>query len=82
MIPPLMYLNPGFGLISLVQGQLHVFTEYTENRGWGRLMATWLMGDRAGWIFITLACAAAMIVISIALLGIASLLIRKKPMKT
>ena len=78
MISPLMYMNPGVGLIALVQGQLHVFTDIAEQRGWGRLLATWLMGDRAGWIFITLVCAAAMILISIALLGLASLLIRKQ----
>ncbi len=78
MISPLMYLNPGFGLMSLVQGQLHVFNEYADERGWGRLLATWQMGERAGWIFIALVCAAAMILISIALLGLASLLIRKR----
>ena len=82
MISPLLYLNPGFGLMSLVQGQLHVFNEYADERGWGRLLATWQMGERAGWIFIALVCAAAMILISIALLGLASLLIRRKPSKT
>ena len=78
MISPLLYLNPGFGLIALVQGQLHVFTSYAEDLGWGRIMATWQMGERAGWIFIALVCAAAMIVISIALLGLAAVMIRRK----
>jgi ABC-type transport system involved in multi-copper enzyme maturation permease subunit len=78
MISPLLYLNPGFGLISLVQGQLHVFSENASRLGWGRIYATWLMADRAGWVFITVACAAAMIMISIILLGFASLLIRRK----
>ena len=41
-------------------------------------MATWLMADRAGWIFIALVCAGGMIVISAALLGLASLAIRRK----
>ena len=78
MISPLLYLNPGFGLIALVQGQLHVFTSYAEDLGWGRIMGTWQMGERAGWIFIALVCAAAMIVISIALLGLAAVMIRRK----
>ena len=78
MISPLLYLNPGFGLLCLVQGQLHVFSSYAENMGWGRILATWMMADRAGWIFITLVCAAAMILISLALLALAAVMIRKK----
>jgi hypothetical protein len=78
MISPLLYLNPGFGLLCLVQGQLHVFSSYAENMGWGRILATWQMADRAGWIFITLVCAAAMILISLALLALAAVMIRKK----
>ena len=78
MIPPLMYLNPGFGALALVQGQLHVFSEMAGRLGWGRIYATWLMADRAGWIFIAVANAACMIVISLVLLGIASLMIRRK----
>jgi len=77
LIPPLMYLNPGFGLLCLIQGETHAFSDMASRLGWGRLYATWLMADRAGWIFVALACACAMLVISLALLGIASLLIRK-----
>ena len=77
MISPLLYLNPGFGLLALVQGQMHLLSAYAENLGWGRLLCTWLMADRAGWIFIALACAAGMLVISMILLGLASLMIRR-----
>ena len=77
MISPLLYLNPGFGLLALTQGQLHLLSSYAENLGWGRMLCTWLMADRAGWIFIALTCAAGMIVISMALLGLASLMIRR-----
>ena len=77
MISPLLYLNPGFGLMCLAQGELHVFTSYTEYLGWGRIYCTWLMADRAGWIFIALACAAGMLLISAALIALASLMIRK-----
>lgn len=77
MISLLLYMNPGFGLLSLVQGELHVFSSYADNMGWGRLLCTWRMADRAGWIFITLASAAGMLVISAILLALASLMIRK-----
>ena len=77
MISPLLYMNPGFGLLSLVQGELHVLTSYTEFLGWGRILCTWRMADRAGWIFISLASAAGMLVIAAILIGLASLMIRK-----
>ena len=77
MISPLLYMNPGFGLLSLVQGELHVLTSYTEYLGWGRILCTWRMAARAGWIFISLASAAGMLVIAAILIGLASLMIRK-----
>ena len=77
MISPLLYMNPGFGLLSLVQGELHVLASYTEYLGWGRILCTWRMADRAGWIFISLASAAGMLVIAAILIGLASLMIRK-----
>ena len=77
MISPLLYMNPGFGLLSLVQGELHVLTSYTEYMGWGRILCTWRMADRAGWIFIALASAVGMLVIAAILIGLASMMIRK-----
>ena len=77
MISPLLYMNPGFGLLSLVQGELHVLTTYTEYMGWGRILCTWRMADRAGWVFIALASAVGMLVIAAILIGLASLMIRK-----
>ena len=77
MISPLLYMNPGFGLLSLVQGELHVFSSYADNMGWGRLLCTWRMADRAGWIVIPRASAVGMLVISAILLALASLMIRK-----
>ena len=77
MINPLLYLNPGFGLMCLAQGQVHVFSEPASRLGWGRIYATWLMADRAGWVFIAMVCAGGMLVISLILLAIASVMIRK-----
>ena len=77
MISPLLYVNPGFGLLSLVQDQMHAFGVVAEDRGWGRIYATWLMADRAGWLFNVIACVAAMLVVSMILLGLASLAVRR-----
>jgi len=77
MISPLLYLNPGFGLICLGQGELHLLSSYADQLGWGRLLCTWNMADRAGWIFIALACAAGMLLISAVLIALSALMIRK-----
>ena len=77
MISPLLYLNPGFGLLALAQGELHVFSDMADRAGWGRILCTWYMGDRAGWIFIALVCAAGMLAVSAVLLGLAALMVRK-----
>ena len=77
MISPLLYMNPGFGLLALVQGELHVFSSYADGMGWGRILCTWRMADRAGWIFIALASAAGMLLISLILLALATAMIRK-----
>ena len=78
MIPKLLYLNPGFGLLSLVQGQLHVLTDYMTGHGWGRIYCTWLMMDRADCRIIAVICAGGLILVSAALAGVASLLIRRR----
>ena len=77
MISPVLYVNPGFGLLCLIQDQLHWMDSLVDGRGWGRIYATWLMADRAGWFFCAMACAAAMLIVSVALLALASLTIRR-----
>jgi len=77
LLPKLLCLNPGFGLVSLLQGQTHILNETMKYRGWGRIYCTWLMADRAGWNYIAVFCAVGMILVSLALLGAAALLIRK-----
>ena len=77
MIPPLLYLNPGFGLLSLVQGQSNILSSLMEYRGWGRIYATWLMAEKAGWEFIAMVCAAGMVLVALGLLGLAALLLRR-----
>lgn len=77
MLPKLLYLNPAFGLVALFQSHTHFLNETMRYRGWGRIYATWLMADRAGWDFIALVCTAGMLVCSLLLLTAAALLIRR-----
>lgn len=78
MIPKLLYLNPGFGLLCLIQGQIHSLTGYLTGHGWGRIYCTWLMMDRANCEVIALICAGGLMLLSAALAGAAGLLIRKR----
>ena len=79
MIPKLLCLNPGFGLLCLVQGQLHALTGYLTGHGWGRIYCTWLMMDRANCEVLAVICAGGLLLLSAALAGAASLLIRRAP---
>ena len=78
MISPVLYLNPGFGLLALVQGQIQAFTALTENLGWGRILCTWRMADRAGWEFVAVICAGCMLLASALLNLVAAWMIRRK----
>ena len=78
MIPKLLYLNPGFGLLNLIQGQVHALTGYLTERGWGRIYCTWLMMDRANCEVIAVICAGGLAALSAVLAGGASLLIRRR----
>ena len=79
MIPKLLCLNPGFGLLCLVQGQLHALTGYLTGHGWGRIYCTWLMMDRANCEVLAVICVGGLLLLSAALAGAASLLIRRAP---
>ena len=76
MISPVLYFNTGYGLTALVQGQTHLFSEILETRGWGRLLATWMMMDRAGCPLQTLLSCAAHLLLALALQVIGSRFVR------
>ena len=78
MLPKRLYLNPGFGLLCLVQGQIHALSDYLTGRGWGRIYCTWLMMDRANCEVIAVISAAGLVLLSAVLAGTAALLIRKR----
>lgn len=82
MLPVLLCANPAFGLLALFQGNTHLLNETMRYRGWGRIYATWLMADRAGWDYIALVCAATMTAAALALLAVSALLIRRGSRKT
>ena len=93
MIHPLLYFNPGFGLISLLQEQTSLLSgsslekvpgfsttlvQRQEYGEWGRLLCTYLMMNRAGGQNIALISSGAIAGSGCVLMGIATLLIRPR----
>ena len=94
MIHPLLYCNPGFGLVALLQDQTSLLSggslenipgfgtatmvQRTQYQQWGRLLCTYLMMDRAGGQSIALISSGAIAVAGSVLMGIATFLIRPR----
>ena len=96
MIHPVLFFNPGYGLIALLQEQTMLLSssavekipgfglslatraEYGQYGGWGRLLCTYLLMNRAGGIKIALFSSAAIIEAGSVLLAAATWLVRPK----
>ena len=81
MISQLFLLNPGTGLLALAQSQTQFMDPVMEYRGWGRILATWMILERIGWDRLTLICSGAVTLAGAALTGISSLLVRPRERK-
>lgn len=81
MISPLLLLNPAYGFIALIQGQTMLLNSTMEYRGWGRLLCTWLLMDRAGGETVALLSAGLIALAGLILLIPAALLVRPRDRK-
>ena len=78
MIHPLLLLNPGYGLTAIAQGQTSILTGMMIHRGWGRVLCSYLVLNRAGGQVVALITSGAITAAGIFLLGLSTLLIRMK----
>ena len=78
MIHPLLLLNPGYGLAAIAQGQTSILTGMMIHRGWGRVLCSYLVLNRAGGQAVALITSGAITAAGIFLLGLSTLLIRMK----
>lgn len=76
MISPFLFLNPGYGLTALIQGQTRILADRLNVMGWGRILCTWKLMSRAGCETVTMISAGAIVLAGTALLGAAALLVR------
>ena len=78
MIHPALLLNPGYGLLAMAQGQTSVLTTMMEKSGWGRLLCTYRLMNRAGGQTVAMITAGAITAVGIVLLLLSILMIRPK----
>lgn len=78
MISPLLYLNPGYALFALLQGQTGMFSSLMEYHDTGRLLYSFKLMNQAGGELVALISCAAFLLLGIVLLGLAALAVKKK----
>ena len=77
----LLFLNPAYGLLALLQGQTGLLTDNMEYREWGRILATWKLMEASGFIRTALICAASVALAGALLLALAAILLRPRERK-
>ena len=81
MISPVLFLNPGYGLIALLQGQTGMLTSLLEYQSDGRLLYGFKVMDKAGGQTVALICCGVMIVLALILILAAALILRGNGLK-
>lgn len=76
MLPALLYVNPGVGLVALLEGQTAMLRGFTSGRG--RLPALFLMLDKIGYGRVVAINMGVMVALGLLLVGVAALLVRPR----
>ena len=82
MIHPLLYVNPGYGLLSLLAAQTGAGGVVMEYRDWGRILCTWKLMDKAGGETVGLISSGAVFLAGFLLLLAAAPLVRASGRKS
>ena len=77
MIPPLLFLNPGYALASLLQGQTGMFTSLMQYHEMGRLQCSLRLMERAGGETVALISCGAILALALLLLPAAAAMVRR-----
>lgn len=77
MISPVLFLNPGYALIALLQGQTGMLTSLFEYQGYGRLLYEFKLMDKAGGQTVALISCGAILVLGVMLIFAAAFALRR-----
>ena len=81
MLSPVLLLNPGYGLLALLQGQTGMLTSFMEYQGDGRLLYGFKLMDQAGGQTVALICCGAVTVLALILILAAAFVLRGNGLK-
>ena len=81
MLSPILFMNPGFALASLLQGQTGMFTSRLEYRDPGRILYNFSLVDKAGGQTVTLICCGAITLLALVLIIAAAFVLRGTSLK-
>ena len=82
MISPLLYFNPGYGLVALLQGQTNMLGDLLIYQEMGRILCSFKLMNQAGGETVALISCAAIVLLGCLLLGIATILVRRSTKKS
>lgn len=78
MIFPVLFLNPGYGLIALLHGQTRFLSSALQYQQTGRLLCSFNLMDRAGGERIALISSGAVLLLGLALLFLSAAFVRRR----
>ncbi len=77
MLSPALFLNPGWALLALLQGQTGMLTSLLEYQGAGRMLYDFLLMNRAGGESVALICCGAVTLLALLLIFLSALILRR-----
>ena len=81
LLSPVLFINPGFALLALLQGQTGLLTSRLEYQDQGRILYYFSLMNKAGGQTVTLICCGAITLLALALIIIAALILRGTSLK-
>ena len=81
LLSPILFMNPGFALAALLQGQTGMFTSRLEYREAGRILYNFSLVDKAGGQTVTLICCGAITLLALVLIIAAAFVLRGTSLK-
>ena len=81
MISPILFMNPGYALLALLQGQTGMLTSMLQYQSGGRLFYEFVLMNRAGGENVALICCGAITVLALILILAAAFVLRGNGLK-
>ena len=81
MLSPVLFLNPGYALLSLLQGQTGMMTSLLEYQGAGRMLYDFTLMNKAGGETVALICCGAIALLGLILILAAAFVLRGNGLK-